>query len=909
MNLATIGFAAKTAALEKADAVLKTLKSTAQKTEDAVSKFNRAAGGAMGATKMAAAAQGAASATTRLGAAAQGAVNSATRLGSAARNAATGTNAVGAAASGSIGPVEALRNRWQVLLDSLQRTPAAAAGAQTSLNRLGAAANDNINRLQSTPGNIAAQFQDIGVTAAGGMSPMLIALQQGTQLSSAMAGGLGNVVRGFTQLFSVTSILTIGLVGLAAAGLQNVDWMALASTLLNGLADLLSSNADLIAEFGTILLFAFSPVILAAIINITTAVGVGLVKAIWSATGAMIAFALANPFNFIVVAIGLTITALYGLHKAFGGVFTDIINWIKTTANTFIGLFVAAYRTVARVWEQLPQVLDGAFNKAKQQANELFKLRNTETGEVTTLLNFSVDKTNFNAVDRTMAIFSEERGRVQGQDFIGGFADGIRSGANALRGFASGLGPDAEALKKTAAPRTGMSEAEKIAKDYDALIKSTERRITALQTETTALGMSERAGMLYRNQQELIAQALEKNIPLTDTVRAKLDDLAQSLTSAEIEKSVAEATRAFEEQQRVLRDQADLIGLTGLELEYTKARQELVNQAVKDGKIDLANMNDEMRAYLALLGDRAMIQARAVTSNDAGAFIAGVNKSFADDMNALRSQRGEIGLTGKALQVYRYEQELLLSAMEKGIQLNPQNIALMKQQAAEYVNLSDDIAKTRERVEFFRDTHRSFFAEMIGGLRQGQSVWEAFGNAVMSVVNRIIDRLLSMDGGILDKLVNLGGSVLGLTGKSGLGNQSSFNNWMKGGQYDFDGLLKNARGNTFGVERFAQGGTFTNGIYNKPTLFKFAGGGMLGEMGEAGPEAVMPLKRGPNGSLGVEIHRSQPVRVVVTVDDDRFNAYTDQRAGALDARNAPAVASAGAQVAAAENRFNSSRRL
>lgn len=28
----------------------------------------------------------------------------------------------------------------------------------------------------------------------------------------------------------------------------------------------------------------------------------------------------------------------------------------------------------------------------------------------------------------------------------------------------------------------------------------------------------------------------------------------------------------------------------------------------------------------------------------------------------------------------------------------------------------------------------------------------------------------------------------------------------------------------------------------------------MGEMGEAGPEAIMPLKRGPNGSLGVQMH-------------------------------------------------------
>lgn len=57
---------------------------------------------------------------------------------------------------------------------------------------------------------------------------------------------------------------------------------------------------------------------------------------------------------------------------------------------------------------------------------------------------------------------------------------------------------------------------------------------------------------------------------------------------------------------------------------------------------------------------------------------------------------------------------------------------------------------------------------------------------------------------------------------------------------------------------FANGGAFDGGrpvafaqggIVNSPTLFKFASG--TGLMGEAGPEAVLPLKRGPGGKLGV----------------------------------------------------------
>lgn len=52
-----------------------------------------------------------------------------------------------------------------------------------------------------------------------------------------------------------------------------------------------------------------------------------------------------------------------------------------------------------------------------------------------------------------------------------------------------------------------------------------------------------------------------------------------------------------------------------------------------------------------------------------------------------------------------------------------------------------------------------------------------------------------------------------------------------------------------GVEKFAKGGMFTNQIVAEPTLFKFAKG--TGLMGEAGPEAIMPLRRDSDGNLGV----------------------------------------------------------
>jgi lambda family phage tail tape measure protein len=88
-----------------------------------------------------------------------------------------------------------------------------------------------------------------------------------------------------------------------------------------------------------------------------------------------------------------------------------------------------------------------------------------------------------------------------------------------------------------------------------------------------------------------------------------------------------------------------------------------------------------------------------------------------------------------------------------------------------------------------------------------------------------------------------------------------------------------------GVQMFANGGAFTNSIVSTPTAFGMAGG-RAGVMGEAGPEAIMPLTRTSSGKLGVlaagggsgtTISISAPV-TVVTEDRGSEDMQIDQQA-------------------------------
>lgn len=108
------------------------------------------------------------------------------------------------------------------------------------------------------------------------------------------------------------------------------------------------------------------------------------------------------------------------------------------------------------------------------------------------------------------------------------------------------------------------------------------------------------------------------------------------------------------------------------------------------------------------------------------------------------------------------------------------------------------------------------------------------------------------------------------------------------------GVTASAKGNAFNngavTDKFANGGVFTNSIVSSPTTFPMAGG-KTGLMGEAGPEAIMPLDRDRNGRLGVQVQQSPvvnniynnaPVEVqVVSRPDNQNDIFINQVNSAL----------------------------
>ncbi len=194
-----------------------------------------------------------------------------------------------------------------------------------------------------------------------------------------------------------------------------------------------------------------------------------------------------------------------------------------------------------------------------------------------------------------------------------------------------------------------------------------------------------------------------------------------------------------------------------------------------------------------------------------------------------------LGMTEEAANALRYEQELLNKAANDNIKLTAGQKAELTGLAQTMAETEAETSKLKSAYDFAKSTVSGFFNDFRSGLEQGKGTWKSFGDAALGVLGRIGDKLIEL---ATDSLINgLFSNLGGLGGGGGGGIIGGIMGW-----------LFNAKGNAFSqgnVIPFANGG-----VVSSATMFPMSGG-RSGVMGEAGPEAIMPLKRGPDGRLGV----------------------------------------------------------
>ena len=223
-----------------------------------------------------------------------------------------------------------------------------------------------------------------------------------------------------------------------------------------------------------------------------------------------------------------------------------------------------------------------------------------------------------------------------------------------------------------------------------------------------------------------------------------------------------------------------------------------------------------------------------------------------DEMREILEKINEARVAGNGFQLagLNYDRAIL-KIKEDGLEGNnkaiAQNKALTEYNLERQKLLSGSVEKTKELNQETSKTEQLF----------------------ASIKDTVATGLANAIEGLIDGTKTLGESLTGILKQIG-------SMILQAGMQSFVGsLFPSAKGNVFAQNKivpFAYGG-----VVNKPTLFPMANG--MGLMGEAGPEAIMPLRRGRNGRLGVEAASGATSNIVVNVDASGTQVQGDDNRG------------------------------
>jgi lambda family phage tail tape measure protein len=170
----------------------------------------------------------------------------------------------------------------------------------------------------------------------------------------------------------------------------------------------------------------------------------------------------------------------------------------------------------------------------------------------------------------------------------------------------------------------------------------------------------------------------------------------------------------------------------------------------------------------------------------------------------------------------------------------------------------------------------------------GKINFKSFASSVIADMARIAAQQASA--GILSSILRFGVTAAGAYfggGANGLtpGSAGEVSSRLGASAAGYSSTYFQAKGGAWngGTQYFANGGTFTNSVVNSPTAFGMSNGSR-GIMGEAGPEAIVPLARTRNGDLGIRAEgfggggNATVVNVQVVVNEGSSQSTSDNPA-------------------------------
>lgn len=292
------------------------------------------------------------------------------------------------------------------------------------------------------------------------------------------------------------------------------------------------------------------------------------------------------------------------------------------------------------------------------------------------------------------------------------------------------------------------------------------------------------------------------------------------------------------EQQRALREQA-------------KAIADWNTTTSPASAIQVADVNAPKKPIQFGAGDNADDAKRRER------IILQINKQISLEQTSIEIRRAAIAGDTSQVQVLQTQLEIRQRISDDMRKASPEKAAQLENEIRLEKALEIQLKAVREAQErntqFANDFASTITNAFGSAVRGGQKFSETLKSLALDIA-AVLDPLGKSIGSSLSGALNGGGS-----GGFDIGN--IFGSMFGGGDVGLGSW-----GAT--VTPFAAGG-----VVDKPTGFAFSGG--LGVAGEDGPEAIMPLSRGRNGDLGVNVSGmggSNVTNVNITITGDATDA-------------------------------------
>ena len=352
-------------------------------------------------------------------------------------------------------------------------------------------------------------------------------------------------------------------------------------------------------------------------------------------------------------------------------------------------------------------------------------------------------------------------------------------------------------------------------------------------------------------------------------------------------KEAEDAAKAAKTQAEALNTLLDSINGKSADFDsnYVKNVETLLT-AYDKGKLSLSGFNEVFSRYVAMQpGAVAATAEWRKQLEKAEESVAKGRQNMYEQIRDAERQAEMYGLT--ASQISAIEQARLSEAIAIAEQngASEEQISFLQEELALRAQLTDELIKSDEKkineqntkalekqksaLEELGITFTSAFENAISG---GQG-WSAVLKGIEQDLVRLIVRMTVTE--------NVAKSLKGVMDSGSLGKM--IGSWFSGTSQSSSEMAVGADINSAGLGGYAKGDVFVNspslsaysgGVYDTPKFFQFASG--AGVFAEAGPEAIMPLKRGPDGKLGVSSDGSGNVTVNV-YNESGSTARTERR--------------------------------